>query len=279
MTDTTSNIIELAKNLSGYPHCAYGRFSRAAFEITMDGTLRVSISPKLPGMENQRGQVPKGTKVYDDDKKVAFTLNHADCAHIIHNWKGIRTGTYENKDSNVRPEYKNQFTLTHFSADKKPSNFSLLCKDGDVNKLVMSIRGQDGQSAQYMLSNDFEKGSQYSLNEFENVLKNVVTYGIFIKLIFQSIIKKVNFTAYNMGGNSNNNSGGYQKKNNNYNNSGNSNYNNNSNNYQKAKQNAPVSAPVPANSNQMADIDSSFAPDDLPFGNDDGGEDWTQNAF
>lgn len=277
MTDTTSNIIELAKNLSGYPHCAYGRYSRAAFEITMDGTLRVSISPKLPGMENQRGQVPKGTKVYDDDKKVAFTLNNADCAHILHNWKAIRTGTYENKDSNARPEYKNQFTLTHFSADKKPSNFSLICKDGDVNKLVMSIRGQDGQTGQYMLSNDYEKGSQYSLNEFENILKNVVTYGIFIKLTFQSIIKKVNFTAYNMGGNSNNNSNNYQRSNNNYQKSNNNYKNNNNNNYQNNQKSAPVSAPVPANSSAMSDIDNSFTDD--PFAPSDDGEDWTSNGF
>lgn len=286
MDSTSSGIFEILKNVNTYPHCFYTNFSRLSLEITMKGTLRVSIAPIIPGMK-VTGKVAKGTKCYNDDEKVAFTLNHDDLYLINSNIKAIRTGRYINKNSKVAPEYKNKFSLVHFDENRRPSNFWIAVKDTDIprndkgepialaEKMVIKIKTADGKEQSFQLTNDYEY-TNFSLTHFTNIVSKVAESGIYDLMQFQSLIKIFNSTLYDMNkrsnDGSNNGSNGYNKNynkpNNNYNSNGNN--NNYNNNYNKNNQQASVQIPEPDYAGSTAtalgmdssDINSLFDDDD-----------------
>jgi hypothetical protein len=248
-----------------------------SMELSMDNTLQIGITPILDASKGSKPQ--KGVNSYDNNAKVSFTLNYNDMYHIFNNWPAILSNQYVNNDPQCKPENKNKFGLIHFNAEKKPSFFNIMASE--KNKVTITIRDAAGKSAQFMLISDYNTGKNYSLLHFTNLLKCVVTNGLYDKLTFQSSVKRFRSALFDMSKSTDNNGGGNNYQNNNYQN------NNNSGNYQNKQQydnssrqqSAPQTThnPTPTPSDQMNDIDSMFneSPDFSNMGMGSN-EDWPQ---
>lgn len=267
MSDTTSSIFDILKKVNTYPECLYGPYSRMSMELSMENTLQIGISPILDASKGSKPQ--KGINSYDNNAKVSFTLNYNDMYHIYNNWPAIISNQYVNNDPQCKTENKNKFGLIHFNAEKKPSFFNIVASE--KNKVTITIRDAAGKSAQFMLISDYNTGKNYSLLHFTNLLKSVVSNGLYDKLVFQSGIKRLRSALFDMGkstdnGGGNSNSGNYQNK---------QQYDNSPRQQSAAPQTSYT--PAPAASEQMNDIDSMFneSPDfsNMGMGSND---DWPQ---
>lgn len=256
MSDTTSSIFSILKELNIYPECFYGPFARLSMEITVDQSLRIGIAPIHDHAKGKRPE--KGVESYNNKEAVFFTLNSNDLCHIFYNINSIVAGKYINNHAKEEKD-KNIFSLTHFNSNKKPSFFSLKAQQG--NKVVVSIKDADGKTGSFMLMDEIEQdpsgkpiytGRNYSLTQFRNVVKSLVENGVFDKLNFQAIIKRFKMALFNVSNESN--SGESSSGNSNYKNNYKNNQNSNYNKKETKKPEPQIQTPTASSEDEMGDV-------------------------
>lgn len=195
MSENLNEIRSWLLAVNTLPQCFYGMYARLSLGVSIDGKLQLAIAKSLSN-EPVKGRVEAGVARYDNDNQFRFTLSVPECHHIVNNVKAILTGKYVNPAA-TDEKYKNDFTITHYDANSKPTRLSIKAQNASL-KLTVT---KDNDYASYVLTNkntNPKYPDPYEINMFVDFVSAVAKNAIYDNQSFKAKVKVLNKAFFDM---------------------------------------------------------------------------------